>query len=72
LLGVLLTIIVVFLRFSQAEQGPPAETKIQTGPRIGQRIPNFQVTDQNGQQQTFESIRGPRGAMIVFYRSADW
>jgi len=38
----------------------------------GDRIPEFQLSDQNGRVQTFESVRGPKGAMLVFYRSADW
>ena len=38
----------------------------------GDRIPEFQLSDQNGKMQTFESVRGPKGAMLVFYRSADW
>jgi len=38
----------------------------------GSHIPEFRLPDQNGTPQTFESIRGPRGAMLVFYRSADW
>jgi hypothetical protein len=38
----------------------------------GARIPDFRLPDQNGKVQTLESIRGPKGAMLVFYRSADW
>ena len=45
---------------------------IHTGPEIGQTIPPFEGLDQNGRRETFETIRGPRGALIVFYRSADW
>ena len=41
-------------------------------PAPGSRIPEFRLPDQNGVVQTFESIRGPKGAMLVFYRSADW
>jgi peroxiredoxin len=41
-------------------------------PGPGVRIPEFRLNDQNGVSQTFESIRGPKGAMLVFYRSADW
>lgn len=41
-------------------------------PGPGSRIPEFRLNDQNGVSQTFESIRGPKGAMLVFYRSADW
>jgi len=41
-------------------------------PDVGSRIPEFGLPDQNGVRQTFESVRGPKGAMLVFYRSADW
>jgi hypothetical protein len=35
-------------------------------------LPDFRLPDQNGAIRDFQSIRGPRGAMLVFYRSADW
>ena len=43
-----------------------------TGPAIGQQIPFFRAVDQHGNMQDFDSIRGPKGAIIVFFRSADW
>ncbi|MBI1897863.1 MAG: hypothetical protein HYS04_15235 [Acidobacteria bacterium] len=42
------------------------------GPEVGARIPGFAAPDQNGRTQALETIRGPKGAMIVFFRSADW
>jgi len=42
------------------------------GPQVGQRVPDFSLTDQHGKVQTLQSIMGPKGAMLVFYRSADW
>lgn len=42
------------------------------GPQVGQQIPEFRLTDQAGQVWTRESIAGPKGAMLVFFRSADW
>jgi hypothetical protein len=36
------------------------------------RIPDFSLPDQSGSSRTFADIRGPNGAMVVFYRSADW
>jgi peroxiredoxin len=42
------------------------------GPAVGTRIPPFEARDQSGRLQTFASIRGPAGAVIVFIRSADW
>ena len=42
------------------------------GPQVGERVPGFSLPDQNGQIRTLESILGPNGAMLLFYRSADW
>jgi hypothetical protein len=42
------------------------------GPQVGSRIPDFSLRDQNGRTRTLESILGRNGAMLVFFRSADW
>ena len=42
------------------------------GPQIGERVPDFSLPDQNGQIHTRDSIMGPNGVMLVFFRSADW
>jgi len=42
------------------------------GPQVGERVPDFSLTDQNGKAWTLQSIMGPKGAMLVFFRSADW
>jgi hypothetical protein len=42
------------------------------GPKVGERLPPFTLNDQTGKPRTLESIVGPKGAMIVFFRSADW
>jgi hypothetical protein len=46
--------------------------QIKTGPAVGQPAPDFSVQDQAGRTQTLKSILGPKGALLVFYRSADW
>jgi cytochrome oxidase Cu insertion factor (SCO1/SenC/PrrC family) len=64
------------LATAQARQASPAAgTAIDVaklGPQVGQRIPAFALTDQNGKTWTNQTIMGPRGAMLVFFRSADW
>ena len=45
---------------------------IKTGPEVGQQVPAFSAQDQDGRTQTLKSIMGPKGAMLVFFRSADW
>ena len=42
------------------------------GPQVGERVPDFSLPDQTGRIRNLESIMGPRGAMLVFLRSADW
>ena len=42
------------------------------GPQVGERVPDFSLVDQNGVVQTLDGIMGPRGALILFHRSADW
>ncbi len=42
------------------------------GPAVGHMVPDFSGTDQFGRQQTLQSVLGPNGAMLVFFRSADW
>jgi peroxiredoxin len=39
---------------------------------VGERVPDFSLRDQNGNSRTLQSILGPKGAMLVFIRSADW
>lgn len=50
----------------------PAQTAISTGPAPGTRVPDFEAPDQNGTRHSLRSIMGPKGAMLVFFRSADW
>jgi hypothetical protein len=45
---------------------------VKTGPDPGAPIPRFSLKDQDGRTQTLRTLAGPKGAMLVFYRSADW
>ncbi len=49
-----------------------AQQAIKTGPEVGSTLPSFEAPDQNGRVQNLQSILGPKGALLVFYRSADW
>ena len=42
------------------------------GPQVGQQVPDFTLSDQTGRMRNLQSVMGPRGAMLVFFRSADW
>lgn len=42
------------------------------GPKVGETVPAFRLSDQRGRWQSLASIVERRGAMLVFVRSADW
>jgi hypothetical protein len=54
-----------------AGQAPKIDTS-RIGPRVGQPVPDFSGTDQFGRPHTLASALGASGAMLVFFRSADW
>ena len=39
---------------------------------VGRKAPPFALRDQFGQEQTLQSLKGPRGTVLLFFRSADW
>lgn len=42
------------------------------GPAVGAHVPEFELPDQGGQSRNLHSLSGPKGLMLVFFRSADW
>jgi cytochrome oxidase Cu insertion factor (SCO1/SenC/PrrC family) len=55
----------------QASPGSAPDVRT-LGPQVGERVPDFTLTDQHGQARSLASLTGPKGVMLVFYRSADW
>ena len=45
---------------------------LKTGPKIGEKVPDFTLPDQNGQQRSLRELMGPKGLLLIFSRSADW
>ena len=39
---------------------------------VGQKAPDFSLRDQFGHEHSLESLRGPKGTVLLFFRSADW
>lgn len=42
------------------------------GPPVGARMGGFELPDQDGKLRNLGGLLGPKGAVILFYRSADW
>jgi len=39
---------------------------------VGENAPAFSARDQFGKPQTLETLKGPKGTVLLFFRSADW
>jgi len=69
------TFLLVSLVAHTAAAQQPTTTRIdlsKVGPQVGQRVPDFSLKDQRGNTWTRQSILGPKGGVLVFFRSADW
>ncbi len=42
------------------------------GLAVGDKAPAFSIRDQFGRVQTLETLRGTKGTVLLFFRSADW
>lgn len=42
------------------------------GLEIGQPAPAFALMDQFGHEQSNETLKGSKGTVLLFFRSADW
>jgi len=61
-------LLVLFVCALSAQTPDPAAL----GPKVGERVPDFSLPDQHGATRTLRSTFGPKGAVLVFFRSADW
>lgn len=55
-----------------ASQVPAVIDTSTVGPQVGAVVPAFTGVDQFGKSHTLASTYGPKGSMLVFFRSADW
>jgi hypothetical protein len=50
----------------------PGPDPASLGPKVGESVPDFSLRDQSGRIRTLEDLMGPKGLVLVFFRSADW
>ena len=43
-----------------------------TGSNVGQKIPSFTARDQFGRLISSDQLKGAKGTVLLFFRSADW
>ena len=50
----------------------PASHDFPSGPEIGERLPDFRLSNQNGEMIDYHENRSDSKSIVVFYRSAVW
>lgn len=56
-----------WLQFAEAQNDG-----YQTGPAIGEKVPDFSLPDQHGKPWALQELMGSNGLLLVFSRSAEW
>jgi hypothetical protein len=51
-----------------SDQAIPPSVRLE----IAQKAPAFAVADQFGHEQSNETLKGLKGTVLLFFRSADW
>jgi cytochrome oxidase Cu insertion factor (SCO1/SenC/PrrC family) len=68
-----LTLLAIGARETRTPQSAAAQIDVERlGPQVGASLPDFTLRDQRGEPHSLKSLLGPKGAVIVFFRSADW
>jgi len=71
-LAVLFFLGVVAIANAQENASSKPAAALSVGLPVGQSAPAFTSTDQFGRQQSIETLKGPNGTVLLFFRSADW
>jgi peroxiredoxin len=58
--------------FAQEKAASAKEFPSAIGLAIGTRAPAFSLRDQSGHIQTNDTVKGAKGTVLLFFRSADW
>jgi len=58
---------------SRGQEKPPSNHAVtaSVGLEVGQSAPAFALSDQFGHEQSNETLKGSKGTILLFFRSAD-
>jgi hypothetical protein len=73
-IGVPLLFLVGLFAVPGGQENPSTNHAIapSVGLEIGQQAPVFTLPDQFGHEQSNETLKGSKGTIVLFFRSADW
>jgi len=71
-IAILFSIGMIALASGQENHSTSDNVAPSIGLEIGQRAPAFALPDQFGHEQSNETLKGSKGTVLLFFRSADW
>jgi hypothetical protein len=72
--AVVVLFLVGFYAFASGQENAPTNHAVppSVGLEIGQQAPAFALPDQFGHEHSKETLKGSKGTVLLFFRSADW
>jgi cytochrome oxidase Cu insertion factor (SCO1/SenC/PrrC family) len=73
-IAVAIVFFVGLFTLSSGQENPPANHAVppSVGLEIGHSAPAFALPDQFGGEQSNKTLKGSKGTVLLFFRSADW
>ena len=73
-IGIAILLLAGLCVLSSGQENPSTNRDLapSVGPEIGQQAPAFALRDQFGHGHTNETLKGSKGTVLLFFRSADW
>jgi hypothetical protein len=73
-MGAAILFFVGFFALPSGQENPSTNHAVapSVGLEIGQQAPAFALPDQFGHEQSNETLKGSKGTVLLFFRSADW
>jgi len=64
--------VLFFVPAAPAQERAASASASGIGLAVGTRAPSFSLRDQSGREQTSAALKGTKGTVLLFFRSADW
>ena len=73
-IGIAILLLAGLCVLSSGQENPSTNRDLapSVGLEIGQPAPAFALSDQFGHAQSNETVKGLKGTVLLFFRSADW
>jgi len=73
-MGAVILFFVGFFALPSGQENSPTNPAVapSVGLEIGQQAPAFALPDQFGHEQSNKTLKGSKGTVLLFFRSADW